>query len=53
MRHGLALGVLALLMELGGYCQDVRTEQTSPSNDLPEPHEVMTLGRTVEIANGQ
>jgi hypothetical protein len=24
-----------------------------PANDFPEPHEVMTLGRTVEIANGQ
>jgi len=24
-----------------------------PANDMHEPHEVMTSGRTVEIANGQ
>ena len=52
MRHGLALGVLALLTRLGRYSQDVPTAQTFP-NDFHEPHEVITLGRTAKIANGQ
>jgi hypothetical protein len=50
MRHGLALGVLALWMRLGRFSQDVPT-QNSPPMTLPQ--EVMASGRTVEIANGQ
>ena len=50
MRHGLALGMLALWMRLGRFSQDVPT-QSSPPMTLPQ--EVMTSGRTVEIANGQ
>lgn len=50
MRHGLALGMLALWMRLGRFGQNVPT-QSSPLRTLPQ--EVMTLGRTVEIANGQ
>jgi hypothetical protein len=46
MRHGLALGMLALWMRLGHSGQDVPTQMTLPQ-------EVMTSGRTVEIANGQ
>jgi len=50
MRQGLVLGMLALWMRLGRFSQDVPT-QTSPLMTLPR--EVMTSGRTVEIANGQ
>ena len=50
MRHGLALGMLALWRRLGRSSQDVPT-QTSPPMTLPQ--EGMTSGRTVEIANGQ
>lgn len=50
MRRGLALGMLALWMRLGCSSQDVPT-QSSPLMTLPQ--EVMTSGRTVEIANGQ
>jgi hypothetical protein len=50
MRHGLALGMLALWMRLGRSSQNVPT-QSSPLMTLPQ--EVMTSGRTVEIANGQ
>ncbi len=50
MRHGLALGMLALWMSPGRFSQDVPT-QSSPLMTLPQ--EVMTSGRTVEIANGQ
>ena len=50
MRHGLALGMLALWMRLGRSNQDVQT-QSSPL--MTSPEEVMTSGRTVEMANGQ
>ena len=50
MTHGLALGMLALWMRLGRFTQDVPT-QSSPLMTLQQ--EVMTSGRTVEIANGQ
>jgi len=50
MRHGLALGLLALWMRLGRSSQDVPM-QSYPLMTLPQ--EVMTSGRTVEIANGQ
>jgi hypothetical protein len=50
MRHGLALGILALWMPLGRSSQDV-PRQSSPLMTLPQ--ELMTSGRTVEIANGQ
>ena len=50
MRQQLALGMLALWMRLGRFSQDVPT-QSSPLMTLPQ--EVMTSGRTVEIANGQ
>ncbi len=50
MGHGLALGMLALWMRLGRFSQDVPA-QSSPLMTLPQ--EVMTSGRTVEIANGQ
>jgi len=50
MRDGLALGMLALWMRLGRFSQDV-PPQSSPLMTLPQ--EVMTSGRTVEIANGQ
>jgi hypothetical protein len=50
MRQGLALGMLALWMRLGRFSQDVPT-QSSPLMTLSQ--EVMTSGRTVEIANGQ
>ena len=50
MRHRLAGGMLALWMRLGRFSQDVPT-QSSPLMILPQ--EVMTSGRTVEIANGQ
>ena len=50
MRDGLALGMLALWMRLGRFSQDVPT-QSSPLMTLPQ--EVMTSGRTVEIANGR
>jgi len=50
MRHRLALGMLALWMRLGRFSRDVST-QSSPRMILPQ--EVMTSGRTVEIANGQ
>jgi len=50
MRHRLALGMLALWIRLGYSSQDVPTK-TSPLMTLPQ--EVMTSGRTVEIANGE
>ena len=50
MRHGLALGMLALGMRLGRSSQNVLTP-SSPLMTLPQ--EVMTSERTVEIANGQ
>jgi len=50
MRHRLALGMLALRMRLDCPSQDVPT-QSSPLMTLPQ--EVMTSGRTVEIANGE
>lgn len=50
MRHRLALRMLALWTRLGHSSLDVPT-QTSPLMTLPR--KVMTLGRTVEIANGQ
>ena len=52
MRHGLAFGVL--VFDAAGPLQPGRSDRANfPANDFPEPHEVMTLGRTVEIANGQ
>ncbi len=50
MRQRLGLGMLALWMRLGRSSQNVPT-QSSPLMTLPQ--EVMTSGRTVEIANGQ
>ena len=50
MRHRLSLGMLALWMRLGCSGQNVPT-QSSPLMTLPQ--EVMTSGRTVEIANGE
>lgn len=50
MRHRLAFGMLALRMRLGRSSQNVPT-QSSPLMTLPQ--EVMTSGRTLEIANGE
>jgi hypothetical protein len=50
MRHRLALGKLGLWMRLGRSSQNVPT-QSSPLMTLPQ--EVMTSGRTVEIAHGE
>jgi hypothetical protein len=53
MRHGLALGVLALF-DAAGPLQRGRSDRANvPANEFHEPHEVMTSRRTVEIANGQ
>jgi len=53
MRHGLALGVLAFLMRLGRSTLGRTDGANFPTNDMHERHEVMTSGRTVEIANGK
>jgi hypothetical protein len=50
MRHRLAFGMLALWMRPGRFSQDVPT-QSFPLMTLTQ--EVMTSGRTIEIANGQ
>ena len=50
MRHGLALGMLALWMQMGRFSQDVPMQS---SRLMTLPQEVMTSGTAVEIANGQ
>jgi hypothetical protein len=50
MRHGLALGMLALWMRLDRSSHDVPTQS---SRLMTLPKEVMTSGRTIEIPNGQ
>jgi hypothetical protein len=50
MRHGLALGMLALWMRLGRSSNDAMTQTFSL---MTLPQEVMTSGRTVETAHGE